>query len=86
MNHNYFEKLKELNDLNPDNKADVEPAYPVVDGVVWPPRNLEDVINNCSIWREFGFFDPDELPNDTVQQNTEHNTFDNSKILKYRNK
>ena len=63
MNSNYFEKLKELNNLTTDNKEHIEPAYPVVDGVVWPPRNLKDVKNNCSIWREFGFYDPEELQN-----------------------
>lgn len=79
MNH-YFEKLKEQNDLSVDNGVSVEPQYPIVDGIVWPPRSLEDVKSNCSIWCEFGFFDPEELPTVNTQQKQQHKTLDTSNI------
>ena len=46
---------------------DIEPAYPIVEGVIWPPRNLADVKNNCEIWKSFGFYNVDELTSEPQQ-------------------
>lgn len=42
-------------------KADYTAAYPYEPGIVWPPRNLQDVKNNCKIWRDKGYYDPKAL-------------------------
>ncbi len=60
MKNAYFEKLKEAMEEHQED-YDIEPAYPIVEGVIWPPRNLADVKNNCEIWKSFGFYDPDDI-------------------------
>ncbi|MBF8474306.1 hypothetical protein FMJ45_25590 [Klebsiella michiganensis] len=68
MKNTYFEKLKEAMEEQQED-YDIEPAYPIVEGVIWPPRNLADVKNNCEIWKSFGFYDPDDMPTEeTISQ------------------
>ncbi|EMQ1182345.1 hypothetical protein R9W25_000107 [Klebsiella variicola] len=67
---NYFEQLKKAMEIDQED-YDIEPAFPIVEGIVWPPRNLEDVKNNCEIWRSYEFYDPDaiESKSSNVQKN-----------------
>ena len=66
MKNNYFEKLKDAMEEQQED-YDIERAYPIVEGIVCPPRNLNTVRTNCSIWHDFGFYNVDELTSEPQQ-------------------